>query len=45
MQVKLRALNGKVKTLIVDVDTAYVNFEFGKTFAKFVYNKLALIEK
>ena len=45
VQVKARAQNGKVKTLTVDVDTAYVNCKFGKTFAKFVYNKPALIEE
>ena len=45
IQVKLRALNGKVKILTVDVDTASTNHEFGKTFAKFLYNKPVLIEK
>ena len=30
IQVKAKAPNGKVKTSTVDVDTAYVNCEFGK---------------
>ena len=45
IQVKLRAQNGKFKTLMVDIDTAYINREFGKTFAKFVYSKPVLTEK
>ena len=40
-----RAQNAKVKLSTVAVDTAYMNLEFGKTFAKLVYNKLVLVLK
>ena len=45
IQVKSRALNGSVKSSTIDVDTAYVNQEFGKAYAQFVYKKPALIGK